>query len=480
MKEKRRRRGLPFKRVLLMSLAGLKHKTIRLIISILLAVIAFSFVGFSLTVTNSDVVGAELKECYAEGVSVVLLSPDSEQYSSRLGRYLDVSTFTNSQTEAYESATGKEIIGAYILSVYDANPYANSPEESSYSIQSSSNESLYDSLIIQRFDAVVELNSDTTEEDLAITPDPRLAETTECRLPSNIYEIAITDLKADFYIKYGYMTDDGEEVVIETPDDLIGKTLDGFTIVGIYSTTEDCEDLKQITKDSCGERKYSYYVKGYHVANFAFLYEGYETNESIYGSNAIYGSGSLKHNIYYKLSGSLSTDKALIKKMTYTEAGYSHILTDTYSVCLSSPYSGFSRAAQNYLADEVIMVAYVVAVIFMIISILLTANFMMTSHEERKREFGILRALGAKTGDVTKICLVEGLAIALIEFVLSLVATGVISAILNVYFFIPVFFMGVIPILAVFLLSIGVTALGVISPTVKLSRKKPIDIINGS
>jgi hypothetical protein len=76
------------------------------------------------------------------------------------------------------------------------------------------------------------------------------------------------------------------------------------------------------------------------------------------------------------------------------------------------------------------------------------------------------------------ICLSEGLIIAFIEFVVSLIAVGIISAILNSYFFIPVFFMGVIPILSVFLLSFGVTALGVVFSFVKLSRKKPVDGIN--
>jgi hypothetical protein len=439
---------------------------------LVLAVAAFSFIGFSLTVTTSDTVVAELKKCYSDGISVVVLKPNSEKYSSYKGEYLEVRAFTDTQIATYEEITGDKVISVMLRneSIYNPDQFVNSPANYyDISDQLSDTTSAYDYLLCRSFDGVSEIYADTTENDLCITPDPRLSATTECRLPSNIYEIAITDLKADFYMQYGYLTDGGETLEIDKPDDLIGKSLDGLTIVGVYSTAEDTEDLKQITRGAYGERKFSYYIDGYHIANFAFVYNGYQSNSSTYNNSSIY-------NIYYKLSGDISIDKSLIGKMTYkVPYDNSKLKMNTYSACIRSLYSGFNNAAQNYLAEEVIWVAYVVVGIFTLMSLLLTVNFLLVGHEERKREFG---ELGVKTSDIVAICLSEGLIIAFIEFVVSLIAVGIISAILNSYFFIPVFFMGVIPILSVFLLSFGVTALGVVFSFVKLLRKKPVDGIN--
>ena len=56
--------GLPFGRVLTMGLSGLKHKPFRMVVSVILAVIAFTFFGFSIVSMTTDVMTAELKTAY--------------------------------------------------------------------------------------------------------------------------------------------------------------------------------------------------------------------------------------------------------------------------------------------------------------------------------------------------------------------------------------------------------------------------------
>ena len=67
---------------------------------------------------------------------------------------------------------------------------------------------------------------------LKLVPDKRL-ENVASSLPKNGNEIALTSYQADCYMKYGYRDNDNQTVKLNSLDDLIGKKLERFTIVGI-------------------------------------------------------------------------------------------------------------------------------------------------------------------------------------------------------------------------------------------------------
>ena len=111
-------------------------------------------------------------------------------------------------------------------------------------------------------------------------------------------------------------------------------------------------------------------------------------------------------------------------------------------------------------------------------------SFISTSISYKKREIGILRALGARGGDVFGIFFIESLIIALINFALAFTTTaigaffinkaiitelGIELALLTVSFRQFGLILG-ISVLAAFIASI--------IPVSKISRKKPIDAIN--
>ena len=68
---------------------------------------------------------------------------------------------------------------------------------------------------------------------LKLVPDKRL-ENVASSLPKNGNEIALTSYQADCYMKYGYRDNDNQTVKLNSLDDLIGKKLERFTIVGIF------------------------------------------------------------------------------------------------------------------------------------------------------------------------------------------------------------------------------------------------------
>ena len=102
------------------------------------------------------------------------------------------------------------------------------------------------------------------------------------------------------------------------------------------------------------------------------------------------------------------------------------------------------------------------------------------SIERRKRELGILRALGARKLDVVNICLIESMIVALINFALSLPGVYIVCAVLNVNFLLSVFNVGVLQIMVLLMICFGVAALATILPIYKMMRRQPVDIIRES
>ncbi|MCD8307633.1 MAG: ATP-binding cassette domain-containing protein [Clostridia bacterium] len=137
--------------------------------------------------------------------------------------------------------------------------------------------------------------------------------------------------------------------------------------------------------------------------------------------------------------------------------------------------------------DEVmtmlIIIFLVAGIVFAVFAALLMFNFISVSIAGKQKEIGILRAVGAKGGDVFKIFFSEAAIIALICFVLALILTGVAVLAVNAYiqaeFLINVtiiIFSGwcVLMMLAI---AVIVAFLGTFFPVYNASKKKPVESI---
>jgi ABC-type antimicrobial peptide transport system permease subunit len=120
---------------------------------------------------------------------------------------------------------------------------------------------------------------------------------------------------------------------------------------------------------------------------------------------------------------------------------------------------------------------------FAVFSAFLLLTFIATSISYKKREIGILRAVGARGGDVFGIFLNESMIIVLISFVISFIGVLIGAFLLNRMLQTE---MGVILTLLTvgirqFALMLGVNVLVAFAatflPTFSVSRKKPIDTL---
>ena len=125
----------------------------------------------------------------------------------------------------------------------------------------------------------------------------------------------------------------------------------------------------------------------------------------------------------------------------------------------------------------------VIAIAFVVFASLLFSNFIATSISYKKREIGILRAIGSRSNDVFRIFFAESFIIAMINFVLSLTGVIVICAIINgvvrneVGLLLTILTVGIRQIGLLFGICLIVAAAASFLPVRKIAAKRPIDAI---
>ena len=120
---------------------------------------------------------------------------------------------------------------------------------------------------------------------------------------------------------------------------------------------------------------------------------------------------------------------------------------------------------------------------FAVFAALMLSNFIATSVSHKKHEIGILRAIGSRSNDVFRIFFAESFIIAVINFLLAAVGTGVITAVINgilrskVGILITVLNFGIRQIALLLAVSLIVAAVASFIPVKRIASKKPIDAI---
>lgn len=120
---------------------------------------------------------------------------------------------------------------------------------------------------------------------------------------------------------------------------------------------------------------------------------------------------------------------------------------------------------------------------FAVFASLMLSNFISTSIAYKKQEIGILRAIGARSNDVFRIFFSESFIIAMTNFVLSAIATGTVTAVINANLrrstgiLITLLSFSLRQVALLLVISIGVAFIASFLPVRKIAAKKPIDAI---
>lgn len=197
------------------------------------------------------------------------------------------------------------------------------------------------------------------------------------------------------------------------------------------------------------------------------------TSAQLYNKCVLYESG-----IYSFIISKMPTDKNEIKdiiKYCYDTTGESR-----YDVNSSVTYE---LDTVNSGLKAVSKVFFYVGLGFAIFSAIMLANFIATSISYKKQEIGILRAIGSRSNDVFRIFFSESFVIAMINFVLSAVGVGVVTAVVNSFLrnrvgiLVTVLSFGVRQVALIFVVSIAIAFVASFIPVKKIASKRPIDAI---
>jgi len=119
-----------------------------------------------------------------------------------------------------------------------------------------------------------------------------------------------------------------------------------------------------------------------------------------------------------------------------------------------------------------------------LLSILLMFNFISVSVYSKKHEIGVLRSLGTKTFDITKIFMIEGLLIATISTLISYIGIYYFTYLVNQGFQTPeiyvldIFYVQIFTLLYMVIFSMVTAFIACFIPIFKISRMKVIDALS--
>ncbi|MDE6614287.1 MAG: ATP-binding cassette domain-containing protein [Clostridia bacterium] len=118
-----------------------------------------------------------------------------------------------------------------------------------------------------------------------------------------------------------------------------------------------------------------------------------------------------------------------------------------------------------------------------IFAAIMLGNYLINSIMARKKEIGILRAIGATSRDIFHICLFEGMILFAIIFAVSTILSGVAGAIINstiksnLNILIPISVFGIRQVALIFAVSLAVTLVVSLIGSYVVSKRKPIEVI---
>ncbi len=254
----------------------------------------------------------------------------------------------------------------------------------------------------------------------------------------------------------------------------------------VYNIYNDSEGTKDMMKEKyrislfdringIDETIEEYKVVGYIPSD----YKNGKYNQTIIASDQLYNKCVLYENgIYSFIISKMPADKNEIKdiiKYCYDTTGESR-----YDVNSSVTYE---LDTVNSGLKAVSKVFFYVGLGFAIFSAIMLANFIATSISYKKQEIGILRAIGSRSNDVFRIFFSESFVIAMINFVLSAVGVGVVTAVVNSFLrnrvgiLVTVLSFGVRQVALIFVVSIAIAFVASFIPVKKIASKRPIDAI---
>ena len=239
-----------------------------------------------------------------------------------------------------------------------------------------------------------------------------------------------------------------------------------------------CVDLnydKSITVDSFyyDENNYWYYALSTNLFNTLYVDPNYNSDYSYETKYTID-----ENAVYYGAIINIKNNKEKIEKAVNNH--YSLMDDDSKYVITNGVLESIEMV--NGFVDGSTKIILIIGIIIAVFSTVLLFNFISVSITNKKKEIGILRAVGARGTDVFKIFFAESFVIILMCFILSIVGNIIACGVINNEIGkeisnITLFVFGYKSIILILILSFAILFLSTFIPVYNIARKKPVDSI---
>lgn len=306
---------------------------------------------------------------------------------------------------------------------------------------------------------------------LDLVPDSRLEDKSVCHLPNTYEEVALTGLKADMYLKHGYIDEEGKTWKFEKIDDLIGKKLDKMTICGIYEIKDEplsfIKSFNSPSKDPNAKTMTDLMASGEYLSEYAIVkkgtYRNYLANITSIKNDHIYGfvidiSKTDPFGAINSLSYRTNYNEYTSYVLKYSRKDYS------YGTTISSPYTYLFTYADQYKTYWFFNMFITLAVIFGLASSVMISQLLSSILNNKEDE-----KLG-KT-DSYKALAVLSLSMIVMPLIISVAFMPLACFLLNRQVIFNAFHF-TFPMFGYMLLcSIGIIALASLKPLIQIARK---------
>ena len=450
-----------------MGISGLKFKPLRLIVTTLLASVAFIVFGvFSTMLTYSPAqmgVSGLLNSSYGAAVLQKKMLVHTE---NDLGPYTITSPsgtlgtrFVSEEVEEIREKTGINFIPVYNFGrqVFSLS-YSYSFEGANYFTPSD----YYDSITSLTGFASVSYIMD--DDDYTLLAGEYPAEGREILISRQVFES---------FVQFGYRPTAALEPAavqqIETYDDLIGKSISlrvtagmslTFTVTGIFDPGEEFEEFSKLkTGEGFAPGEETEMIDGlkecfrYSMSSVAFVADSYyasqagsalDFNESdyhslLYSIEAIRREGNDAESNYTEESASQERYQFLMTSLRSdpqekTDALFEYfgLVDDVRDISYYLPYSYLNELnAGQEIYTLIFPIIGAAAGVLAVFAALLLFSFISASINAKKKDIGILRAVGARSIDVFKIFIVEGAVVTFLCLLLGIAGSIAACAVTN-------------------------------------------------
>ena len=255
---------------------------------------------------------------------------------------------------------------------------------------------------------------------------------------------------------------------------------DLMQVVNIPQHIGQSFDLKFIDFDSGETLTYIGTVK---IAGISFSFETSNTNDMLKFSTDKNTSRKIdfaldKNNAILVQIASITNLKKFLVNFREKHEGYILNVAEDESMDYSSAIYGFE---QELFIFKILFAA--IAAILTIILILFVINLISFSITNRKKEIGILSALGATNKDIIRIFIIETIIISVITFVVNLLFIIIATLVFNQLFCsdflltVPLFRIDAITIITLAIAAFGLLLVAALIPLRKIIKLKPINAI---